>query len=98
MSNALQLKLKKILEEGLRDGIADLETLPNGHVCGHVASTEFDGCDFEDSRKRIRVLLDRAKAEGRLTADELLKVSTLLTYTRDEWSVAGTNPNAATTQ
>ncbi len=84
----LQDKLEKLILEGLRDSMADLETLPNGHVSGHVISPSFEGKDYEQRRLCIRQVLDRAVHEGVLSTIELQKVSTLLTYTPAEWSVA----------
>lgn len=93
MPASLENRLKTILERELDDGWADLETLSNGHVCGHVVSTEFAGCDYEDRRKRIRTVLNHALQGGELNSPEMLQVSTLLTYTPEEWSVASTNPD-----
>ncbi len=87
----LQEKLAKLLPDRLRNGQADLETLPNGHVSGHVISSEFEGKDYEQRRRRIREILDAAVEEGRLSHADLLKVSTLLTYTPAEWSVAASD-------
>ncbi len=84
---ALAEKLKRILETALNDGRAELETLPNGHVCGQVIASEFDGKDYETRRKRIREVLDQAQTQRSLSAEDLSNISTLLTYTPDEWSV-----------
>ena len=84
----LQEKLENIIEQELKDGKADLETLENGHVCGHVISSEFEGQDYEQRRMRIREILDDSVQHDVVAADELTQVSTLLTYTPAEWSVA----------
>ena len=88
MPQTLQQKLNDVLTQGLDCDLADLETLSNGHVCGHVVSKEFDGLDFECRRKRIRDLIDQAVQDNRLTRQEALQISTLLTYTPIEWSGA----------
>ncbi len=87
----LQERLKPLLESGLPDGEADLETLSNGHVCGHVISSAFEGLSYADRRQRIRAVLDRAENNGELTAEDIRHVSTLLTYTPAEWSVVITD-------
>lgn len=79
----VQAKIERLLSSVLRDGRTDLETLPNGHVCGHVISPEFEGLSYEERRLRIRQILERG-----LTKEELLNVSTLLTYTPQEWAFA----------
>ena len=79
--DTLQSKLEGLLKTGLEDGQTDLETLPNGHVCGHVISKEFEGASYEERRQRIREIL-----EEKLDPAELASVSTLLTYTPEEWS------------
>jgi acid stress-induced BolA-like protein IbaG/YrbA len=79
----LQEKLDEILKRELKNGRTEqLETLSNGHVCGHVISTEFDNLDYTQRRHRIKGILEK-----HLSKDELLKISTLLTYTPDEWGV-----------
>ncbi len=87
---SLEERLRGILIEGL-GGEADLETLPNGHVCGHVISPQFEGLDYENRRKKIRELLDAKQEAGDLSKEDRLNVSTLLTYTPAEWSVATTD-------
>lgn len=79
--DALQSKLEELLKTGLENGQADLETLPNGHVCGHVISKEFKGVSYDERRQRIREILDK-----KLNPAEIANVSTLLTYTPEEWS------------
>jgi len=79
--------IKGVLEAGLGDCEAFLDTEPNGHVTGHVVAGEFDNLSYEERRKRIRAVVDDAVASGKLTEDDALKVSTLLTYTPNEWSV-----------
>ena len=79
----LEEKLKRVLERGLANGQTELETLPNGHVCGQVISTAFRGQDYEERRKLVKSVLDAG-----LTKDELMSVSTLLTYSPEEWSVS----------
>ncbi len=93
MPERLQDKLARLIEQRLKRGKADLETLPNGHVCGHVISSEFEDKDYERRRVRIREMLDEALTEGELEQADLLSVSTLLTYTPEEWSVATTDTN-----
>jgi hypothetical protein len=93
MSQTLQQKLNDVLVGGLKGGVADLETLANGHVCGHVISEEFEGLDFDDRRSRIRKLTDQAVQDGRLRSDEVIQISTLLTYTPGEWTVVSYVPN-----
>lgn len=82
----LAQRLKTLLEAALQDGFAELETLPNGHVSGDVVSAEFAGKDFESRRLRIRKVLESSNQAGDLTSEDLANVSTLLTYTPDEWS------------
>ena len=77
----LQGKLEALLTRELQDGETDLETLPNGHVCGHVISPEFQGKSYEERRRRIKEIID-----PNLDRSELASVSTLLTYTLEEWS------------
>jgi len=88
MQATLKDRIDQIIQKGLKDGRTDLEVLPNGHVCGHVVSSEFERLDFEERRKRIRVLLGEAVDAGHLLDSDLKRVSTLLTYTPDEWSIA----------
>lgn len=83
----IQEKLTEILRKQLANGNADLETLANGHVCGHVVSSEFVGRDYEDRRMRIREVIDECVTAGDLTRDEVVQISTLFAYTPDEWSV-----------
>jgi acid stress-induced BolA-like protein IbaG/YrbA len=86
----LEEKLKNLLEANLADGLADLETLPDKQVCGHVVSSEFRGKDYGTRRQRIREVFEVARDDGRLTAEEFLHISTLLTYTPEEWDVVTT--------
>jgi len=87
---SLKAKLKCIIKEDLK-GEADLETQPNGDVCGHVISPLFEGKDYHDRRVLIREALLRHKQQGKLSDEERLHVSTLLTYTPDEWNVVLTD-------
>ncbi|MBI4582360.1 MAG: hypothetical protein HY718_21880 [Planctomycetes bacterium] len=87
----LQERLKSLLEAVLQDGQADLETLPNDHVCGHVISSEFDGLDYAARRQRIHSVLKEAEASNKMTAEDLLHVGTLLTYTPAEWAVVASD-------
>ena len=87
----LQDKLKSILQSDLRDGETDLETLPNGHVCGHVISSEFEGRDYEARRTRVREVFEKNVHSGKLTKEEYVQVGTLLTYTPAEWAVVTTD-------
>lgn len=89
MSTLLE-KLKAVVEEML-DGEADLETLPNGHVCGHVISPHFRDKDYEDRRALIKQAIEEGRQAGRLDATDVQRISTLLTYTPEEWSVAITD-------
>lgn len=91
MPEGLQDKLSKLIERRLENGMADLETLPNGHVSGHVISSEFEEKNYEQRRARIRQMLNEAVAGGELDRAEVLHVSTLLTYTPAEWAVASTD-------
>ena len=77
-----QQKLTELFNSQLADGMADLETLANGHVCGHVVSSEFNEMTYEQRRVRLKEITEQA-----LSPEELLKISTLLTYTPEEWSV-----------
>lgn len=79
----LEQELTKLFKRELRDGSAELDTLPNDHVYGHVVSSEFDAMNYEQRRARLKEILDASELE----AEQLLKVSTLLTYTPEEWSV-----------
>lgn len=74
-------KLETIIQRDLQ-GSADLELLPNGRVAGHVISPVFEGLDYEARSGRIRAVL-----KVNMTPQEQLEVSTLLTYTPDEWKV-----------
>lgn len=83
----LQEKLERIIHSGLVEARAELEVLPNGDVCGHVISTEFDGKMYEDRRKRLSRLWEKGVRDGELSSDDVAKISTLLTYTPAEWGV-----------
>ncbi len=74
-------KVSQIVRDNLADGQPDLEELPNGRVCGHVISSAFDGKDYECRRSILRRAL-----EAGLNPDEMIKISTMLTYTPEEWS------------
>jgi acid stress-induced BolA-like protein IbaG/YrbA len=76
-------QIKTVIETKLKDGYADLETLPNDHVCGHVVSSEFRAKSYEDRRKQIAEVLSQ-----HLDNDQMSYVSTLLAYTPEEWSYA----------
>lgn len=80
---SLQERLASVIEMALREGRADLETLPNGHVCGHVISPEFLDKTFEERRQYLRTIIE---ASDKLDDSDREKISTLLTYTPDEWS------------
>lgn len=80
-------KVKGLLEASIGQCEAFLDAESNGHVTGHVVAGEFDGLSYEERRKRIRAVIDEAVASGKLSEDDALKVSTLLTYTPNEWSV-----------
>lgn len=80
--DSFKQKLTELFEGQLADGKADLETLANGHVCGHVVSSEFNAMTYEQRRARLKQITEQA-----LRPEELLKISTLLTYTPEEWSV-----------
>jgi hypothetical protein len=82
---SLQDKLTALFLK-LADGDSHLRTLPNGHVSGHVISSEFETLDYEARRLRLRQVIDAAVAAGVLTTTETLAISTLLTYTPAEWS------------
>ena len=77
----LQQRIQKILTTKLKGCVTDLETLDNGDVCGHVVSSEFRRKSYQQRRNRIKKVL-----EEHLSANQMLKVSTLLTYTPEEWS------------
>jgi uncharacterized tellurite resistance protein B-like protein len=83
----LEPKLKRLIEAGIPETEAHLETLPGGHVCGDIVSTRFRDLDYEQRRNLIRAVWEQALARGDLTPDEHLAISTLLTYTPEEWSV-----------
>jgi len=85
---SLQTKLDSLLTGALKNARTDLETLSNGHVSGHVISSEFDGLDYEERSQRIDEIVDQAVENNRLSREEALSISTLLTYTPAEWSVA----------
>ncbi len=88
----LEQKLNRIVKEDLQ-GSAELETLPNGHVCGDVVSPFFEGKDYHDRRVIIREALRKHVDNGEISPDEQLQVSTLLTYTPAEWSVVSAADN-----
>ena len=79
--DTFEQKLKELIEKHLEAGRAELETLPDGHVCGHVISPEFHGKSYEQRRNRLKEI-----TEQELNREDLLKISTLLTYTPEEWS------------
>ena len=85
---ALAVKLGRVIESALSSGRAELETLGNGHVCGHVISSEFKDLDYEARRDRLRQVIEQARANQQLSEAEILRISTLLTYTPEEWSVS----------
>ena len=74
-------RLKELIEKHLEAGQAELETLPDSHVCGHVIPPEFRGKSYEQRRNRLKEI-----TEQELDREDLLKISTLLTYTPEEWS------------
>ncbi len=78
---ALQQQIERILTSELKNCVTDLETLFNGHVCGHVVSPEFRRKSYEQRRNRIMKVLD-----AQLSKDQMLKIGTLLSYTPEEWS------------
>ena len=80
-------KIKRVLEGGLRECKAILDAEVNGRVTGHVVAGEFDDLTYEIRRQRIRTVIDRAVVSGTLTKQDALSVSTLLTYTPEEWTV-----------
>ncbi len=87
---SLEEKLITIVKTRL-DGEADLETLENDHVCGHVISPHFVGLDFHDRRQLIKKAIQEALRQGELNDDDMPLISTLLTYTPAEWSVVLTD-------
>ncbi len=80
--NSLEKKIKKCIRRGLRDGHAELETLPSGRVSGFVVSSEFDGLDYDQRRLLLGALFDQE-----LTPAERHNVGVLLTYSPAEWNV-----------
>jgi acid stress-induced BolA-like protein IbaG/YrbA len=82
----LSTKTKRVIESGLQQCEAFLDT-ELGRVTGHVVAGEFDQLDYDARRKKIRAVIDQAVASGELTQTDALSVSTLLTYTPDEWKV-----------
>ena len=81
MAKALQKRLEEVLTKELKNGRAELETLPNGRICGHVISSEFRGKTYENRRLRLRRVLEK-----HLKPHELERISLLLTYTPKEYS------------
>jgi hypothetical protein len=79
----LQDRIAKIVQDGLADGRAELETLPNGHICGHVISSDFTDLSYEARGKKLNELLRR-----HLSAEDMVGVSVLLTYTPEEFAVS----------
>ena len=77
----LQRQIETILASELKNCVTDLETLFNGHVCGHVVSSEFRRKSYEQRHRRIMKVL-----EAHLSKKQMLKVSTLLSYTPEEWN------------
>lgn len=84
----LEARLMKLLRRQLDAGGSDLETLPNGNVCGHVVSKRFEGCDYAERRSMIREVINESRRNGELSAADITKISTLLTYTPGEWQLA----------
>ncbi len=82
MAKTLEKKLKTCIEQGLRGGHAELETLSNGHVSGLVVADEFEGLDYEQRRKLLRQLFNE-----KLSAAERKNIDVLLTYSPAEWNV-----------
>jgi len=75
------------MESGLEECEAFLDAEVTGGVTGQVVAKRFDDLTYEDRRKRVRVVFDQAVKSGTLTKEGALNVSTLLTYTPDEWAV-----------
>jgi len=84
----LEKRLMELIRERLDGGESELETLPNGHVCGHVVTRRFEGMDYAQRRAIIRAAIEAGKEAGELSNDDVSLISTLLTYTPDEWQLA----------
>jgi acid stress-induced BolA-like protein IbaG/YrbA len=79
---ALEKKVKRIIEGGLEQGVADLETLSDGYIVGHVISPEFEDVAYAKRRRMVWKLLEES-----LSPKELRQISVMLTYTPNEWGV-----------
>ena len=80
--DTLKERIEKLIAASLREGRADLETLPNGRIVGHIIARDFEDRSFEDRRRMLWGVLN-----SHLTAHEKMQVSTLLTYTPEEWDI-----------
>jgi len=77
----LEHKIRRIVEENLTDGRAEIETLPNGHISGDYIASDFVGRTYADRRALLRQIF-----EDHLSPDEIAQISTMLTYTPEEWN------------
>jgi acid stress-induced BolA-like protein IbaG/YrbA len=75
-------KLRRVIVENLREASADLETLPNGRIVGHIISSDFDGLSYAERRERLWRVIDEE-----MNREEVEQLSTLLTYTPEEWNI-----------
>lgn len=78
LQETLEEALKKVMSDAT---LEDVEILPNGHLCGHVISAEFSEMDHVERRAKLREAIDRLKEEDRI------RISTLLTFSPDEYNV-----------
>ena len=78
---AIEQRVSEVIRRRL-DGDVDLEVAPDGYVIGHVISGQFDDTDYEQRRRLLWSIL-----REELGPDELERISTLLTYTPEEWNV-----------
>lgn len=78
----LQVKVEQLIRSQLQEGEADLTTLPNGRVSGHVIAKDFEQLDYEQRRALLRRLWGQ-----HLLPEEAANISTILTYTPAEWQV-----------
>lgn len=87
MAQDVKDRIARVIRDGIDGCETFLETEPSGRITGHVVATEFEGVTYEARRNKIRSVIDQAVAASELSADDAGKVSTLLTYTPEEWSV-----------
>ena len=75
-------KITNIFKEQLPGCATDIASRPGGYVGGFLTSDRFEGMDMEERQKLIWNLL-----RGRLSQDEIGKVTAIFTQTENEYSI-----------